>query len=259
MQNAKCALVTGAAVGIGRGIALALAEAGYDVGIHCNGSRQKAEELREEICAMGRKCGVYPADVRDCTQIDRLFGDFQRDFGRLDLFVANAGVTKKAAFLEMDEDTFDLVTQIDFRGTFFCVQRAARAMRDSQTRGSIVIISSNNAFMQTPGVACYGSVKDALVKLTKHAAMEVAQYGIRVNAIAPGWTDTGASRLGRKEDSFYHIPLRRWCTPQEIAQAALFLCGPWAGSITGSCLVMDGGASLQTEPLEKYGYAAEQE
>lgn len=253
VQNAKCALVTGAAVGIGRGIALALAESGYDVGIHCNGSRQKAEELREEICAMGRKCGVYPADVRDCTQIDRLFGDFQRDFGRLDLFVANAGVTKKAAFLEMDEDTFDLVTQIDFRGTFFCVQRAARAMRDSQTRGSIVIISSNNAFMQTPGVACYGSVKDALVKLTKHAAMEVAQYGIRVNAIAPGWTDTGESRLPPKETTYGHIPLKRWCQPAEIGQAVLALSANWAGSITGSCLVMDGGASAQTHAAEEYG------
>ena len=126
-------------------------------------------------------------------------------------------------------------------------------MRDAGTRGGIVILSSNNAFMQTPGVACYGSVKEALLKLTKHAAMEVARYGIRVNAIAPGWTDTGEARLPPPESTYAHIPLKRWCQPAEIGQAVLALSAPWAASITGSCLVMDGGASLQTHPPEEYG------
>ena len=253
MQKAPCALVTGGAIGIGRGIALALAQAGYDVGIHCNSNVQRAQELRQQLCAMSRRCHVYPADVRECAQIDSLFARYMQDFGQLDLFVANAGITQKAPFLEMDEHTFDRITQIDFRGTFFCVQQAARRMRDAGTRGNIIILSSNNAFMQTPGVACYGSVKEALLKLTKHAAMEVARYGIRVNAIAPGWTDTGEARLPPPESTYAHIPLKRWCQPAEIGQAVLALSAPWAASITGSCLVMDGGASLQTHPPEEYG------
>ena len=236
MQKAPCALVTGGAIGIGRGIALALAQAGYDVGIHCNSNVQRAQELRQQLCAMGRRCHVYPADVRECAQIDSLFARYM-----------------KAPFLEMDAQTFDRITQIDFRGTFFCVQQAARRMRDAGTRGNIIILSSNNAFMQTPGVACYGSVKEALLKLTKHAAMEVARYGIRVNAIAPGWTDTGEARLPPPESTYAHIPLKRWCQPAEIGQAVLALSAPWAASITGSCLVMDGGASLQTHPPEEYG------
>ncbi|MDD6882399.1 MAG: SDR family NAD(P)-dependent oxidoreductase [Eubacteriales bacterium] len=254
---AKVAWITGAGSGIGRTLALEFARAGYDVAVHYCGSVQGALQVKQEISALNRRCIAVQADLSHVEQLREAFRRTCNELGTPDVFVSNAGLTLKATIEDMTEQDFDLLCSVDFKACFFGLQEAVRCMK--ARGGSILLISSNNAFLQHPMCACYGAVKAAMLKLCRSAAMEMGKYGIRVNAIAPGWTDTGASRLGRKEDSFYHIPLRRWCTPQEIAQAALFLCGPWAGSITGSCLVMDGGASLQTEPLEKYGYAAEQE
>ena len=250
----KRALVTGAGMGIGRGIALALAGAGYDVGVHYRSSGAGAEEVCGEIRGMGRRAQIYRADLTDLAQIEALFSAYKADFGAPDVFVNNAGVTKKAPFLETTPELFDEVCGADFRGAFFCMQSAARLMAEDGIRGCIVLIASNNAEAHFANASVYGSVKSAAVKLAEHAALELAPMGIRVNAVSPGWTDTGAARLGRREDTYYKIPLRRWTTPEEIGRTVLFLCSDAAASITGANLVVDGGALLQSDKPSAYGF-----
>lgn len=254
---AKVALITGAGVGIGKGVALEMARAGYDIALHYNGSKEQAQAVQQEILALGPRCEILGADLTDLAGLRGMFRAFEESFGRLDVFVGNAGLTLKGCLEDMEERDFDLMCALNWKGNYFGIQEAANLMKRQGTGGSIVLISSNHAFMQHPLCSCYGALKAALNKLCKSAGVELGKYGVRVNAIAPGWTDTGAQRLGAPEDSYYHIPLRRWCTPQEVGQAALFLSGPWAGSITGITLTMDGGASLQTDSLDKYGYGAQ--
>ena len=249
----KTSLVTGAGTGIGRAIALELAKAGYAVGLHCNNSTAGAESAAEEIRAAGGVARVYQADLSDVVAIAAMFAAFKDDFGRLDLFVNNAGITLLAPFLEMTPEAFEKNYAVDFRAPYFCMQAAAKMMV-AQGGGNIVAIASNNAYCQFARASAYGSLKAGLVKMVKHVALEMSKFGIRCNAIAPGWTDTGAARLGDKESTYYKIPLRRWVQPSEIGQTVLFLDSPAAASITGACLVMDGGAQLLSDKGEKYGF-----
>ena len=249
----RTALVTGAGTGIGRAIALTLAKAGYDVALHCNGSRGGAESAATEIRAFGRHAEVYQADLGDIAAIGGLFEAFRRDFPKLDLFVNNAGITLLAPFLEMTPEDFNKNCAVDFRAPYFCMQEASRMMAKAGG-GNIVVIASNNAHCHFARASAYGSMKTGLVKMAEHVALEMSRFGIRCNSIAPGWTDTGAARLDAKESTYYKIPLRRWVQPDEIGQTVLFLDSPAAASITGACIVMDGGARLLSDKSEKYGF-----
>ena len=249
----KTALVTGAGTGIGRAIALELAKAGYDVGLHCNSSTAGAESAAAEIAAMGRKAGVYAGDLSKVSEIRRVFAGFRKDFARLDLFVNNAGITLLAPFLEMTEADFDRNCAVDFKAPYFCMQEAAKIMV-GQGSGNIVAIASNNAYCQFARASAYAAMKAGLVKMVRSIGLEMAKHSIRVNAIAPGWTDTGAARLDAKESTYYKIPLRRWVQPEEVGKAVLFFDSDAAKSITGVTLVMDGGAQLLSDKAEKYGF-----
>jgi NAD(P)-dependent dehydrogenase (short-subunit alcohol dehydrogenase family) len=249
----KTALVTGAGIGIGRGIALELAKAGYDVAIHYNSSGVKAEKVLEEIEQLGQKAVGIQGDLSKPGQIQTVVEKSLDEFGKLDVYVNNAGITRKCPMEQMTENFFDELCAVDLKSAYFGVVTAANSMAKSGTKGSIIIISSNHAFLQIPECSCYGILKTGLVKLGRHTAIEYAKYGIRVNVIAPGWTDTGESRLGIKEASYYRLPLKRWCSTEEIGKTAVFLCSEAAASITGACLVMDGGASLLSDLAEKYG------
>lgn len=251
MEN-KVALVTGGAVGIGKGIACELAKAGYDVAISYYESEKHAHDVCKELKSMGVRAMPIQADLSCCEGVDKLFREFSDNFARLDVFVNNSGITKKMPFLETTEETFDSICDLDLKGSFFCIRNAAKRMANNHTRGSIIVISSNNYKAHFADVSVYGSVKAGLTKLAEHAAIELAEYGIRVNTIAPGWTDTGAARLDDKQSTFYKIPLQRWCTPAEIGQTVLFLSSEAAASITGATLVMDGGALLVSDKMEKY-------
>lgn len=250
----KTALVTGAGTGIGKAIALELAKAGYDVGIHCNASTAGADEVAAAIRALGRRAEVYPADLSDTASIRNLFADFRADFGRLDLFVNNAGITLLAPFLEMTPEDFDKNFAVDFRAPYFCCQESSKLMKDQEGAGNIVIIASNNAYCRFARASAYGSMKTGLVKMAQHIALEMSKYGIRCNSISPGWTDTKAARLDEKEATYYKIPLRRWVQPEEVGKAVVFLGSPAAASITGADIVMDGGARLLSDKGEKYGF-----
>ena len=249
MKEKKTALVTGAGMGIGRGIALGLAGAGYDVAIHYNGSAEGAMETAREASALGVRAETIQANLTSKDGITQLFDRFAEKFGRLDLLVNNAGVTKTADFTELSEEDLDLMYSLDLKGGYYCIAEAAKRMEHG---GNIVVIASNNAHMNTPRAAAYASVKAGLVHLVRHSAVELAYKGIRINAVSPGWTDTGSARLAKKETTYYKIPLKRWCRPEEIAETVLFLDSPAAASITGAEIVMDGGASLMSDLPEKY-------
>lgn len=249
----KTALVTGAGMGIGRGIALELGQAGYDVAIHYNASGARAEKVVEEIKNLGRKAVAIQADLSKPGGIQKAVEKALAEFGLLDVYVNNAGITRKCPMPEMTEAFFDELYSVNLRSAYFGVQAAANSMAEAGIKGSVVIIASNHAFLQFGDCSCYGILKAGLVKMGRHAAVEYARYGIRVNVIAPGWTDTGEARLGIKEDTYYKIPLKRWSTTEEVGKAVVFLCSDAAASITGSCLVMDGGASLIADKAEKYG------
>lgn len=292
-MNTRCALVTGAGSGIGRGIALGLARAGYNVAIHYNSSEESALEAVRLAEGYGVRSAAIGGSLASKAGVDALFCEYEKQLGRLDLLVCNAGVTKTADFDSLDEADFDLMYSLDLKGSYYCIAAAARlmprvgsgcdvgdsgkterdgdgcaaysqterdgaahtnrGMPDTDSRGpSIVVIASNNAHMQTPRAAAYASVKAGLVQLARHSAAELAHLGIRVNTISPGWTDTGSPRLGKKEDTYYKIPLKRWCRPEEVADAVIFLDSAAAASVTGAELVMDGGASLMSDRPERY-------
>ena len=252
-HSEKHVLITGAGVGIGRGIALAFAEAGYHVAIHCCGSYQKALAVKAEVEAMGRKAILLQEDLSKPGAAKRLFQKYEEAFPSLEVFVNNSGITRTAPFLETSEADFDAMTGLNFRGSYFCIQQAGQYFVRHNIRGSIVVISSNNDRAHFANASAYGAVKAALTKTAEHAAVELAAYGIRVNVIAPGWTDTGEARMGKMEDTYYKIPLKRWCKTDEIGKAAVFLSSEAAASITGCRLVMDGGALLLSDKGEKYG------
>ncbi len=252
--NGKTALVTGGAAGIGKEIALTLARNGYDVAFTYYSSKKNADAIIREIAAMGRKAKAYRADLSQYEEIGKLFGAFKKDFETLDVFVNNAGLTEKSAFLDTPVELFDRLCNLDFRGAYFCIQNAARIMRDNETAGSIILISSNNSVAHFADVSVYGSVKAAAEKMAEHAAIELAKYKIRVNSIAPGWTDTGAERLDAKEDTYYKIPLGKWADVSEIADAVVYLSSDSAKSITGTTLVIDNGALLLSDKRERYGF-----
>lgn len=248
------AFITGGGTGIGKGIALWLAKCGYDVIISYYGSAAGAEDTVSCIEKLGRKAVAIRANVGKVEEIQRMFAEYRRHFSTLDLFVNNAGITKKASFLETDETLFDQICSVDYKGAFFCMQEAAKLMVECGTAGSIVLISSNNAVAHFADVAVYASVKQAATKMAEHAAIELAKYGIRVNTVAPGWTDTGATRLDDKASTYYKIPLQKWATVEEVAKTVEFLASDGAASITGSTIVVDNGALLVSDKLEKYGF-----
>lgn len=254
IKKNKIALVTGGGFGIGQGIAVELARNGYDVAITYLGSEKNAEETVRRIEALGRRACKIQADISKYENIIKMFEEFEKFSPELDVFVNNAGVTEAAGFLDITEEIFDKVCSVDYKGAYFCMQSAAKLMVKNRTEGSIVLISSNHALTHFADVSLYASVKAAAVKSAEHMAIELAKYGIRVNIVAPGWTDTGAARLGNKEDTFYKVPLQKWATVEEVAKTTAFLVSDAAASITGSTVVVDNGARLVSDKRERYGF-----
>jgi NAD(P)-dependent dehydrogenase (short-subunit alcohol dehydrogenase family) len=244
----KTALVTGASHGIGRQIALTLAENGYDLGINYF----KSNDSIQEVCALVEKRGAkalcLQADVGKINEIDRMFEFFFREFLKIDLLVNNAGISKFAPFLQVTEELWNEITNTDWKGSYFCAQRAGKNMVENHTKGVIINISSNHVDGCWPNANIYGPTKAALSKFTKNIAMELAQYGIRVVAVAPGYTDIGWDSSDPIYRATERLPLKRFATTKEIADAVVFLASDKAQYITGTCLTIDGGALLPVLP-----------
>lgn len=250
----KVAFITGGASGIGRTLSLTFAKSGYDVAFSYFGSEQGAKEVASLIESYGKKALPIKANLGNFGDIIKMFEEFKKHFNKLDVFINNAGITEKSPFLETTEEQFDKMCDVDFKGAYFCSQNAAKIMIEENIEGNIIMISSNNAYAHFADVSVYGSVKAAMTKMAEHMAIELAKYKIRVNTIAPGWTDTGAARLGNKEETYYKIPLCKWVDSAEIAETALYLSSPAAKSVTGATIVMDNGALLVSDKRERYGY-----
>jgi NAD(P)-dependent dehydrogenase (short-subunit alcohol dehydrogenase family) len=239
------ALVTGAARGIGRSIALALANAGADValGLH---DPDTGADLADEIQAMGRRAVRLPMDVRRLDQIRAAVDGTVAQLGRLDLLVNNAGLGPSAAAEAVTEDDFDLTLDVNVKGLFFASQAAGRVMM-GQGSGRIINLSSQAGFVALPTESVYCMTKAAVAHLTKCLAVEWGRYGITVNAVAPTFIRTPGTEPDLADPAFRAdveeriAGLHRIGEPMDVAGAVVYLASPAASLVTGTTLLVDGG------------------
>ena len=243
----KIALVTGAQQGIGRGIALAFAREGADIAVNYLDDRVEAEKVMREVCAAGQRAVLVRADVARPTDAQTMVAQVLSELGGLDVLVNNAGVYPRVPFLEMRETDWDLVLDVNLKGGFFCAQAAARAMVAAGRRGSIINMASQAIRGAVRGVH-YSASKGGVVAMTRATALELAPHGIRVNAIAPGLTDTAQPRYGNNEDELAAmaraVPLGRMAQPDDIAAVAVFLASDDARHVTGQTVHVNGGSYM---------------
>ncbi len=237
----KVALVTGAGQGIGRAIALALAERGAMLAL---ADRNKLS-LKETARLGQNRATATPLDVRQGQAVAEWIEATRAEFGRIDILVNNAGIFPRRPFLEMSENDWDAVLDVNLRGAFLCARYAAPHMREGGG-GRIINLSSSAAFEGTLRGVHYASSKAGLLGFTRALALELAPYGIRANAVAPGMTDTAQPRGGLSEEEIAErasiIPLGRIGRPEEVAGLVAWLCGPAADYITGQTFHINGGA-----------------
>ena len=253
------AFVTGSSRGIGAGIALEMAKAGYDLALNYVNARDEAYKVKNEVESEGAKAVVIQGDISNLEDIDRMFIEYKNAYNQMDVMVNNAGITVFGPFLEMTPEKWERITNTDWRGSYFCAQKAAQLMVENGTKGTIINITSNHQTGCWPIASVYGPTKAALNKFTQNAALELAPHGIRMVAIAPGYTrvrempeNPPPEFQERRDKLFSRLPLGRMCEPWEVGKACVFLASEGAGYITGTCLVMDGGAILPVVPENVY-------
>jgi NAD(P)-dependent dehydrogenase (short-subunit alcohol dehydrogenase family) len=239
------AIVTGGNSGIGRTIAVALAAAGHDVGFTWHDKEERAQSAIEEITGHGVRAEARQVDLHDGEKGAQVVGELADALGGVDVFVANAGYGSDTPFLEMEPGEFRGVLEVNLTGAFLCGQAAARRMVDQGRGGRIINITSVHEHIPLPGSSPYTASKHGLGGLTKVAALELAEHGILVNAVAPGQI---ATRMTGQEDDepapSEGIPLGRAGEAREIADLVVFLAGPGASYITGQSYIADGGLTL---------------
>ena len=246
MLSGKVALVTGAGRGIGREIALTLAEYGADVIVNYNGSKEKAEEVVTEIEKMGRKAIAVQCSVADYEACGQMVTDMLAAFGHIDILVNNAGITKDNLVIKMSEEEFDTVINTNLKGTFNMIKHMYRPLI-KQKAGRIINLSSVSGVLGNAGQANYSASKAGVIGLTKSMARELASRNITVNAVAPGYIDTDmtlAMSDAAKEAALEQIPLKRVGTPRDIAETVAFLASDRASYITGQVISVDGGMAI---------------
>lgn len=243
-MDRKTALITGAAKGIGRQIALELAKAGYNIVVNYRSDRLAADEVCRQAEAWGAKALPIYADISVVEDIRKMYREVIGAFDHLDVVVNNAGISSEVYFLEATEEMFDRMTAIDWKGLYFSSQIAALHMVEKGIRGVIVNVSSNQVDGCWPRATIYGPTKAAVSKFTKNAAMELSQKGIRMVAVAPGYTDVGWEPGDIRLEAAARLPFKRFATTTEIARGVVYLASEDADYITGTTLTIDGGATL---------------
>jgi len=242
----KVAIVTGGSRGIGRAAAQALLRAGASVML-ASLRKESVEAAAHELALSGRVEGM-PCDVASEADVERLVKESVRRFGRLDVMVANAGVADPYKnLLDVTVTEWDRMISVHLRGTFLCGREAARAMRDAKIPGRIVTISSTSAFECDPLGGSYNAAKAAIVGLTRSMAIDFADWGIRVNSVAPGWihTDMSAADLPPRGTPIENLgALKRAGEADEVAAAILFLASSACDFMTGTTLFVDGGQTI---------------
>lgn len=245
MENTavKTALVTGASRGIGAAIAKKLAARGFMVIINYGHSSAAAEEVKNQIEQAGGQAVLMQGDVSSGDDVDRMFKDIKKTWGRLDVLVNNAGINRDTLLVRMKEDQWDAVLSTDLKSVFFTTKAAASLMM-RQRSGSIINIASVVGITGNAGQANYAAAKAGVIGFTKSAAKELAARGIRVNAIAPGFIETDMTDAipeKIREGMLETIPLRRGGKAEDVANAVAFFASDDAGYITGQVLKVDGG------------------
>ncbi|MGN0407474.1 MAG: 3-oxoacyl-[acyl-carrier-protein] reductase [Bacteroides sp.] len=246
LLEGKVALVTGASRGIGREIAISLANEGATVIVNYNGSKEKADAVVDEIIKAGGKAESIGCSVADFTGVENMISSVTEKYGKIDILVNNAGITRDGLLMKMSESDYDDVISTNLKGTFNCVRHVSRQML-KQRSGRIINISSVVGLSGNAGQANYASSKAGIIGLTKSAAKELASRGITVNAVAPGYVDTEMTQVlsdAVRENVLAQIPMKRMGNTKDIANVVVFLASDMAAYVTGQVLSVDGGMHI---------------
>ncbi len=246
MLTGKVAIVTGASRGIGRQIALTLAENGAVVIVNYNGSAERAAEVVDQIRQSGGTAASMQCDVADYRESEAMVGDVLKKYGRVDILVNNAGVTRDDLIVRMTEEEYDTVMDTNLKGAFHMIRHLSRNFMKLRS-GKIINISSVSGVIGNAGQANYAASKAGLIGLTKSVARELASRGVCVNAVAPGFIGTEMTEAMPeqiREKAVGQIPLGRMGSPADVAGAVLFLAGAQSDYITGQVLCVDGGMAM---------------
>lgn len=246
MLKGKVALVTGASRGIGKAIALALAENGAAVAVNYSSSEVSALEVAEIIRKNGGRAEIFKARVNVESEVEEMFTAVEKSLGPVDILVNNAGITKDNLLMRMKTEEWDSVIDVNLKGAFLCTRRAVKGMMKNRY-GKIINISSVVGFAGNAGQFNYSATKAGIIGMTKSAALECASRGIRVNAVAPGFieTDMTASLSDDVKAAYMEkIPLKSLGKPEDIANAVVYLASPLSDYMTGQTLHLNGGMYL---------------
>lgn len=244
----KNALVTGGSRGIGRAIAIAFAKEGANVAINYNTNDLAATNTVSEINKLGVRSNAFQADTSSASQVHEMIDDVLKEFGVIDILVNNAGIIRRKPFLEISEEEWDLVLGINLKGYFLCGQAAARHMVD-RNQGKIINIQSTAQIQAGLNVTHYSVAKAGVAMLTKQMALELAQYKINVNGIAPGLTETDLNRKDLADPEFRsrrlsRIPMKVILRPEDLAGAAVYLASDDSRFVTGTTIFVDAGTTV---------------
>ena len=243
MLDGKVALVTGAARGIGKAIALKLASEGADVAFTDLVINEAAEETVSEVAAYGHKVKAYASNAAKFDETQAVVEEIIRDFGRIDILVNNAGITKDGLVMRMSEEQWDAVIAVNLKSAFNFIHAVVPQMA-RQKSGSIINMASIAGQMGNPGQVNYASSKAGLIAMAKSVAKEMGSRGIRANAIAPGYVITEMTNAlpeAVREEYIKNIPLKRGATVEEIANTALYLASDLSSYVTGQVIAVNGG------------------
>lgn len=247
IEDGRVALVTGGGRGIGRSIAVRIAQEGANVAVSYRGNDAAAEETKVLVEKAGAKCALFKGDVASSGDVEALFRGVAEAFGRVDILVNNAGITRDNLLMRMKEDEFDEVLRTNLKGTYLCTKAALRPMVRARW-GRLLNVTSVVGLTGNAGQANYAASKAGIIGFTKSVAREVAGRGITANAVAPGYVETELTgRLSGdvKEQILAQIPAGRIAEPEEIAGVVAFLAGEEAGYVTGQTIAVDGGMVMQ--------------
>lgn len=244
----KVLLITGGSRGIGAATALLFARAGADVAITYRGSDSKAKEVQNEIGKLGKKCQTYKGDISKKDIVKTIVRDVQKEFGRIDVLVNNAGIWTYGEIDTMKEDVWDQTMDVNLKGTFLFCHYIVPIMK-KQAGGSIINISSTAGQRGEAFHSHYAATKGGIISFTKSLSTELGRFNIRVNCVAPGWVDTDMSadtlqKQPLREEVLKSIPLGKIPTAEDIAGPILFLASRLSDHITGEILNVNGGSVL---------------
>lgn len=246
--SGKNAVVTGSSRGIGEGIALALAQQGANVAVNCHSNTEMCSTVASRIKEMGRESIATQADVSNKDHVEQLFTAVKERWGRLDILVNNAGIIDYAGFEDITEEKWDEILAVNLKGQFLCSQEAVKMMRQNNWGRivNIASISSGGVGIGFKNIAHYTASKGGVVALTENMAIELAQYNINVNAIAPGAIESDMSSAVQENEemlkgTLMQIPKGRMGKPEDIGAAAVYLSSNEADYVTGTVLYVDGG------------------